>query len=307
MQRVRLEAGAHAPVVEGSQAAEAPCQGRGSMEVARRETIFRFYESVGGSDEPGSGAEVLQPAVHTLLPPPLGNIAAMLSTDVGSSEARPPWIELKDGFEWCTLCRLFATHGHLASERHQRRVEWCECEGSEAYSWPDPSNGPPQSWGDPEQFEWRGGWWWCRVCSQWADGFHVEGKRHQRRAPWADWYLLCNSNELKCKAICSDENKAAPAVLADSGQARGGPSHGKQPAWWGVWESSSGKAGQQMVAEPSVHGSPPRPSSTSDGAVWRREWSEKHKQSYFWNEATGESRWDLPAAFISGGGEVEWC
>jgi len=170
--------------------------------------------------------------------------------------------------------------------------------GSEAISWHDPSQGPPSSWGDPTQFEWRGGWWWCRVCSQWADGFHVEGKRHQKRAPWADWYILCDGDGLGCEAISFDEARR-PAILAAAGPDAGtdGPGQGQDP-WGPSWEAAV-----------KGHGACERewPAATAARSlgeeVWRREWSEEHQQSYFWNEATGESRWDLPSAC---GGEV-WC
>jgi len=49
--------------------------------------------------------------------------------------------------------------------------------------------------------------------------------------------------------------------------------------------------------------------STAEAIPWRCIWSEEHGQRYFWNEATGEIRWDLPevSEATSGSGDVEWC
>ena len=38
-------------------------------------------------------------------------------------EVRPPWLELRGGYDFCSLCSHFATDGHLASEGHRRRVQ----------------------------------------------------------------------------------------------------------------------------------------------------------------------------------------
>jgi len=289
-------------------------------------------------------AAVVPRATVPALPSPAsvsaGAEVATLNTGLCCHESRPPWLEVKGGFDWCSLCQVFATDGHLSSDRHLRKVEWRECMGGDAAAWHDPAQGPPRSWGDPTQFEWRGGWWWCRICSQWADGFHVEGKRHQRRAPWAEWYLLCDSDGLACEAIGFDGGESPPAILEGSETsfgrdglssrqgcdpwgpkweaavkaARGGSARNRRRGWGGAHESAressaadgafAETAGRSALGPSSVA---QRSGTTAQEALWRREWSEKHQQSYFWNEATGESRWDLPTARLAGATDVEWC
>lgn len=246
-------------------------------------------------------------------------------------EPRPSWLEVKDGFDWCSLCRLFATDAHLKSERHLRRAMWYTCVSNDAYAWTDPSQGPPQSWGHPDQFEWRGGWWWCRVCSQWADGCHVQGKRHQWRAPWADWYKALYDDDRRCNAITYDKAPQVPMLEAGTKHSEENAGVARKDDPWGPdWEASvkghENKASRVETVDRGTCRRRPAPCNAASweawrpttearskqrpdadvASDWRRTWSAEHQRSYFWHVDTGERRWDLPAG-VSTDSDVEWC
>jgi len=248
-------------------------------------------------------------------------------------EPRPPWLEVKDGFDWCSLCRLFATDAHLSSERHIRRASWYKCHPNDAYTWRDPCEGPPESWGHPDQFEWCGGWWRCRVCNQWADGCHVQGKKHQWRTHWADWYLLYDAGDRRCNAITCDETSRVPMLEAGTEHLvknAGVTQREVKPDPWGPdWEASvkasDGKSAKVKVLDvqpaersltsqnaasweawrPTTEAEPQQRSGANAASCWRRTWSVEHKRSYFWHTDTGERRWDLPAG-VADERDVEW-
>lgn len=277
---------------------------------------------------------------------------------------QPAWIEDRGGFRFCTLCNIFATDGHLASEKHQRRVEWYDSPDSGFVA--DPNGVLPQSWGDPAHFERRQNWWWCKLCGQWADALHIVSKRHKQRVGWGDWYLSVNGSSLP--AITSGHEDpsdkhseppepwgpgwaaASPPVPAPHATAKNvwhtaySDEHGR-PYFFNsttgerVWELPVGCAAVDS-AEPQAASGPasnepakpedsqilvavtpsfastyaPAPDPidvpvfvTSDGTPWQREWSTKHQQHYFWNDVTGESRWELPDVVVPVVEDVQWC
>jgi len=101
------------------------------------------------------------------------------ATEEEGVEARPPWLAVVDGWDYCRLCSLFATDEHLQSRSHLRKVQWHN-------SATDPSEGPPQTWGNPDHFELREGFWRCRLCRKWADDCHIESKHHAKQVAWSD-------------------------------------------------------------------------------------------------------------------------
>jgi len=247
------------------------------------------------------------------------------------AQPRPSWLEIKEGFDTCSLCRLFATDAHLKSERHLRREEWHNYMGSDSYAWRDPSEGPPPKWGNPDMFEWREGWWWCRVCSQWADGFHVQGKRHQWREPLADWYLLYDDDDRK--AITDNRAPRVPMLEAGtehSTENTGARKEGAPDPWGPDWEASVKALDSETTSvrtrDSNTKGRPascnapgweawrpttevqpqPQKQPGADAAsCWRRTWSAEHKRSYFWHTDTGERRWDIPAG-VANDSDLEW-
>jgi len=254
-----------------------------------------------------------------------------LATQEITTQSRPSWLELKDGYEFCSLCHLFATDAHLKSERHLRKEEWHNYIGSDSYAWRDPAEGPPPKWGNPEMFEWREGWWWCRVCSQWADAFHVQGKRHQWREPWADWYILYDKDR-KALTYNAPQVPMLEAGTEHSTKSAGAPRKEAAPDPWGAdWEASvkaldSKSSTSVRESDSSTNGRPPscsapgweawRPTTEAKpqlqqepdvhvASFWRRTWCAEHERSYFWHVDTGERRWDLPDG-VANDIDVEW-
>eukprot|EP00429_Kryptoperidinium_foliaceum_P036010 CAMPEP_0176168946 /NCGR_PEP_ID=MMETSP0120_2-20121206/86476_1 /TAXON_ID=160619 /ORGANISM="Kryptoperidinium foliaceum, Strain CCMP 1326" /LENGTH=497 /DNA_ID=CAMNT_0017506685 /DNA_START=17 /DNA_END=1510 /DNA_ORIENTATION=- len=121
----------------------------------------------------------------------------------------PPWIELREGAEYCTLCWAYATEGHLESAKHIQRVQHqqgrmiapAQLAGIEQSS---PSSATPAAlgaapvapvicsraipqvppdWGSPEFYEWKDDrdWFWCKLCGKTADESHVYSKKHRNR------------------------------------------------------------------------------------------------------------------------------
>lgn len=191
----------------------------------------------------------------------------------------PPWMELRDGSEYCTLCGAYATHGHLASERHSKRLEWYNAESSPstgasaapavssfasafppvmAAQQPGPGSPPPAHWGDPRHFEFQPdqGWWRCRLCQCWADDSHIMGQKHQKRIEWADYYI---------------DGIESP---------------------YGAADASSTQAGAGELP-------PPAPASSSRDELphgWHRAWSEDNLKYYYYHASTREVSWDPPIA-----------
>lgn len=247
--------------------------------------------------------------------------------DPTTENGRPSWVEVKDGFDFCTLCHVFATDGHLASERHRKKLWWHEW----SILLHDPDLGPPEIWGDATHFEWREGWWWCRLCARWADGSHVQGKRHLKRYEWADWYMsednsIRSETSSSMAAISAEDDSSAPVAAISGGF---GETRSKTEPWGPSWQAAvraralppainSGQVVARQSAPPKEPAAstvqtapaPLEPDSKPDvlgGSPWRREWSDDHRRNYFWNEHTGESRWDLPEMYTGGGSDVEWC
>ncbi|CAK0831364.1 unnamed protein product, partial [Prorocentrum cordatum] len=217
---------------------------------------------------PGKAATAAGPADGNGTPPPTPRLGPPAQQSAAQAPAavegegvlavwdplNKPWIQMKDGYHFCLLCHTFATDGHLASERHHRRVEWHEWWGSEeqlsqlrVQDQHGEQKGPPASWGSPEYFVWREGWWWCRVCSQWGTLEHVQGRRHQRRLQWAEWYCLEDDSTRASDSV--DELSVVPtsvdeeAPSASSAQPRAQPApplaltlgHEQDP-WGPSWE-----------------------------------------------------------------------
>lgn len=116
----------------------------------------------------------------------------------------PPWIELRDGWEFCTLCWSWWTEGHDASEKHRKRVLWYQeaqnptpaapvveiqpTAANRTYS--DPTYFNPD-WGPPYCFEWRPAdmCWYCKLCWKTADDSHCNSRKHLSRVQYPEMYL----------------------------------------------------------------------------------------------------------------------
>lgn len=182
-----------------------------------------------------------------------------------SKACRPCYIEVQDGWEYCTLCRHFATQSHLESEKHKYRVEMSEWEmqwqGS-ARADGSPADGPPSWWGNPTFFEWREGWrWWCRICNQWADGRHVKGARHLRKVAWVEWSAA--EDDPFDNASSDGSNDLDP-------QARDEQRSPVLDPWGPDWQAIPNKS------------------------KWHQAWSEEYRRPYYYNTATEEQSWDMP-------------
>lgn len=193
---------------------------------------------------PGSDVQRQERQVQgpTFVMPPSGvQEAAVVMPCAEPSPPRDPnlpeWVEVRDGWNYCTLCRLYATDGHLSSEKHKYRQDMYEWERSDENS-SRPAEGPPEAWGDPSYFEWRDGWhWFCKLCNQWSDLGHVQGKRHQKKVQWETWTDEDN--------VWANTKWAGPCDYLDDDLDTRTPStatHATQPPmdpWGPHWEAGS--------------------------------------------------------------------
>lgn len=189
-----------------------------------------------GEAEPSSSCGVCGEAAQSFYAP----FESVPCSDPG----RPRWLEVKEGWDYCSLCRLYATEGHLRSERHRYRQEMYEWENAEEGVPPD----PPEAWGDPSYFEWRDGWhWWCKLCEQWSDAGHVQGKRHTKRVQWETWDGEDNA--------WANTKWAGPADSEDDLDTRT-PSDASKPTldpWGPAWEAQSNSTNSLAAASKRSH------------------------------------------------------
>ena len=144
--------------------------------------------------EIGHQSPAAAPAASTQLPPDIGGVApALPQADAGPGnnyrfwpelDLLPAWMLLKDGQEFCRVCRKFATRPHLESLRHRTLIVAFEASPwdlDDPAALADPATDhPPAAWGVPDHFEFRGGAakWWCRLCWKYVDDWHVRTARH---------------------------------------------------------------------------------------------------------------------------------
>jgi len=186
-------------------------------------------------------------------------------------ESRPAWMEKKDGYDHCTLCRVFATDGHLVAARHLKNVEWWEQWGQQesrpklegGQEW---SKGPPDFWGNPAHFEWRNGWWWCLLCEQCADGPHTQGQKHRRALGWGPGNSLTNG---------------VPGVARNDARE---PLAEPEPCGAG-WDRSSAHVSEGTAAASSAVFTDP----------WQASYSRDHDRLLYYNSETGERSWTAPS------------
>ncbi|MCP4244396.1 MAG: hypothetical protein GY772_27960, partial [bacterium] len=143
-----------------------------------------FWEEAGGSSGSGHAAGGAQSA----------------------AAARPSWMIMDNGYEYCTLCRKYATEEHLASAGHHGRLDgwnvWGAGSSAAVAGSPDlagdmpdePANPggvaallaegflPPGS-GDPLYYRWDGAFYYCRLCWKHVDEGHLRSLNHRRRMP----------------------------------------------------------------------------------------------------------------------------
>merc|ERR1740116_294764 len=103
-----------------------------------------------------------------------------------SHDRAQEWMVAENPSDLCTLRGSPAVDEQQSSEHCSKSFQCLECSGSESTASTDPGSRPPAVWGDPSHFEWRDSWWFCKVCSKWADGQHVKSQKHTKRVYWAD-------------------------------------------------------------------------------------------------------------------------
>lgn len=96
---------------------------------------------------------------------------------------------VQEGYDYCSLCRLYATDGHLQSKKHKTQVEWNRWWETQALLEDDPEQEKmlAEALGNPAHFERRGDWMWCLLCKCWAVNGHLIGQRHQKKLEWELW------------------------------------------------------------------------------------------------------------------------
>lgn len=277
-----------------------------------------------GAPFPAPSAVLALPTLPTL---PEGGQQLVVDT----LDLRPLWHSVKDGFAFCTFCRVFATDGHLASEKHKNREQWYRNWGTQDLVPLAARDGPPAAWGNPSHFEWREGWWWCLLCNQWADPCHVQGKRHQKRTQWPEWYGTEALDDARSEASAATEalDSGTSTAASSSGgrsaepdpwgpawdRVRAAPTEPEPSPWRSTWSQEHGRcyrynidtgertwqgaaAGafelQRAAVQERVPAAPEAMPVANAGPVWQRLRSEEHKCDYFWNETTCESLWMLP-------------
>ena len=114
----------------------------------------------------------------------------------------PEWMDVRDDNLFCTLCKAYATDDHLASRKHQWRLQHPDqfstppqqdqqsagiFKGAEA---PQPHR-LPEAWGNPDFYEWKAEhqWYWCKLCYRVADDNHLSSARHVHRTACPEEYL----------------------------------------------------------------------------------------------------------------------
>ena len=137
----------------------------------------------------------------------------------------PPWMEIRRGWRYCTVCQNYATEPHVASAKHQRRLWYFEQEfgATQPSALTCGAAGPPApgacaaagsntevpagrapivhqlwkadevppKWGNPAVYEWKDELhcWWCKLCWKCADNAHVYSDKHQNRMRHPEWFL----------------------------------------------------------------------------------------------------------------------
>eukprot|EP00928_Gymnodinium_smaydae_P059172 TRINITY_DN42416_c0_g1_i1.p1 TRINITY_DN42416_c0_g1~~TRINITY_DN42416_c0_g1_i1.p1 ORF type:complete len:292 (+),score=46.49 TRINITY_DN42416_c0_g1_i1:58-933(+) len=93
-----------------------------------------------------------------------------------------PWFEKKDGDYFCNLCHVWATEGHVQSDRHKTREaspEW--------YGFGNSANQVVSELNEP-WFENKAGEMYCNLCGSYATDAHVQSDKHKKRAANPEWY-----------------------------------------------------------------------------------------------------------------------
>ena len=123
--------------------------------------------------------------------------------------ALPPFIEMQDGYEFCTLCGKYGNPDHYRSKKHNNKVWWWQHQGLTQQARLAPSvpavglqqgaaaygvivalPSPPP--GDPSWYEWQTDkqTWYCKLCWKTADDNHIGSERHKRNVQWEQTQAL---------------------------------------------------------------------------------------------------------------------
>jgi len=252
-----------------------------------------------------------------------------------------PWLELRGGYGFCSLCSLYATDAHLASEKHKKRQEWFDAWGTEPAETGD--------WGDPIHFEWREWRWWCRSCKRWADGVHVQSARHQKQVEWVEWFGYDDERNRGGHRTALCWHKVEDSTPVAQGLAEpepwgpnwetttdvlAKPDEAPTISWRGAYSaehdrmyfynSATGERTWELPDNCSIWAPQLAPDVSPDvgpaaavaavrhPSTWHVEWSEEHKRRYWWNQQTGESSWEPPTTSTTDtisavDAEIEWC
>ena len=116
----------------------------------------------------------------------------------------PGWMRMRNGQEYCEICRKYATHLHLESENHIWRAIQFEAgliaQRSEEAPQADSGSFPefavsslPAAAGDRNFYTYvpTAARWYCKLCWRYVDDVHVRSKKHVWRAQIPEDFGVC--------------------------------------------------------------------------------------------------------------------
>mmetsp|Transcript_51690 Transcript_51690/g.123043 ORF Transcript_51690/g.123043 Transcript_51690/m.123043 type:complete len:291 (+) Transcript_51690:82-954(+) len=201
-----------------------------------------------------------------------------------------------DGEYFCTLCNAYATEGHIASEKHKNRVAWQESKTAE----PDADSEYSRPYFELKEDGGVEGWY-CNLCNQWADEWHLKGKKHVKQRDY--WEAEQQQQDKgkgkgKCKPAASTGVSKQPEVESWT---KHWHEQYARPYWHNrrtgesVWVDPTETA-RKAAEEAKKKEEDRQAAMTKPTSVWQRVWSAEHKQHYWHNTATNVTQWHAPQA-----------
>lgn len=215
-------------------------------------------------------------------------------------EYNQPYIEIREGEHYCTLCQKWATETHVQSSAHRRKAEWYAREYGIA---PVVTNTRPvatplqapqqrtdnvhdlgflvsEPWIIPQRSPQEEPYPYCTLCSSYATEGHLRSEKHQQRRQWPasyGWRPMLDQQALPAP----QQHIQYPQAIA-----AGASSSASVAASVPASASASASASQGTTGVPGSDPELPR--------GWQKWWSSEHSQWYYYEDATQTSQWERP-------------